>query len=273
MVKFDMHCHTKEGSLDGKVEIGVYIRRLQKQGFSGMLVTDHNSYDGYRHWKYELKHQKDFENFVVLKGIEYDTIDCGHILVLMPPDVKLRILELRGLPVKLLIYFVHKYGGILGPAHPFGERYLSIVPTQMRKRRRKEQLDTLVQQFDFIEAFNACETKENNQQALNMAMHFHKPGFGGSDSHRLDCIGKAYTLVPDSVKNEADLIEYVTHTESTECGGTLYNGTTKKKIGVLNGVLVQGFYIYNFIGRWYRSISRHIELKHLKNSKYIDIKR
>ena len=47
MVKFDMHCHTKEGSLDGKVEIGVYIRRLQKQGFSGMLVTDHNSYDGY----------------------------------------------------------------------------------------------------------------------------------------------------------------------------------------------------------------------------------
>ena len=31
----------------------------------------------------------------MLKGIEYDTIDAGHILVIMPENVKLKILELR----------------------------------------------------------------------------------------------------------------------------------------------------------------------------------
>ena len=60
--------------------------------------------------------------FVVLKGVEYDTCDCGHILVIMPFGVKLKILELRGLPGSILVKIVHAYGGILGPAHPYGEK-------------------------------------------------------------------------------------------------------------------------------------------------------
>ena len=35
-------------------------------------------------------------DFVVLKGIEYDTRDAGHILVIMPEGVKMRLLEMRG---------------------------------------------------------------------------------------------------------------------------------------------------------------------------------
>ena len=33
-MKFDMHCHTKEGSLDGKVVIEEYIRRLKEKGLA-----------------------------------------------------------------------------------------------------------------------------------------------------------------------------------------------------------------------------------------------
>ena len=117
-MKFDMHCHTKEGSMDGKVVIEEYICALKKKGFSGMLVSDHNSYDGYREWKNSIK-GKAHQDFIVLKGVEYDTCDCGHIIVIMPFGVKLKILELRGLPASLLIKIVHAYGGILGPAHPY----------------------------------------------------------------------------------------------------------------------------------------------------------
>ena len=150
-MKFDMHCHTKEGSLDGKVPIEEFISILQKKGFDGMLVSDHNSYGGYRAWKRELKGKR-FKDFVVLKGIEYDTIDAGHILVIMPENVKLKILELRGLPVQFLIDIVHKNGGILGPAHPCGEKYLSITNT----RKHRKQL-AVIDKFDFLEGFNACE--------------------------------------------------------------------------------------------------------------------
>ena len=109
-MKFDMHCHTKEGSTDGRVVIEEYIQRLRSMGFGGMMVTDHNSYDGYREWKNSLK-GKEYTDFVVLKGIEYDTLDCGHMLVVMPVGVKLRILEMRGLPIALLVKIVHRYGG------------------------------------------------------------------------------------------------------------------------------------------------------------------
>ena len=113
--KFDMHCHTKEGSLDGKVKIERFIEILMEKGYQGMLVTDHNSYNGYRCFKRTIQGKK-FQDFVVLKGIEaHDTIDAGHILVIMPETVKLPILELRGLPVQFLIDIVHRHGGILGP--------------------------------------------------------------------------------------------------------------------------------------------------------------
>ena len=88
-MKFDMHCHTKEGSMDGKVMIEEYIRTLKRKGFGGMLVSDHDSYDGYREWKNAIKGRA-HQDFVVLKGVEYDTCDCGHILVIMPFGVKIK---------------------------------------------------------------------------------------------------------------------------------------------------------------------------------------
>ena len=99
-MRFDFHCHTKEGSLDGKIAVAEYIEILKNKGFQGMLVTDHDSYNGYRKYRDTIK--KDLKDFVVLKGIEYDTIDAGHILVIMPENTKLLILECRGLPVRLL---------------------------------------------------------------------------------------------------------------------------------------------------------------------------
>ena len=134
-----------------------------EKGYQGMLVTDHNSYNGYRCFKRTIQGKK-FQDFVVLKGIEYDTIDAGHILVIMPETVKLPILELRGLPVQFLIDIVHRHGGILGPAHPCGEKYLSITNT----RKHRNQL-AVMDRFDFIEGFNACESPESNRKAMEIA--------------------------------------------------------------------------------------------------------
>ena len=50
-MKIDMHCHVREGSIDSKVPIEEFIKKLQSKGIGGMLVTDHDTYNGYRHWK------------------------------------------------------------------------------------------------------------------------------------------------------------------------------------------------------------------------------
>lgn len=257
-MKFDMHCHTREGSMDAKVPIDEFISILKEKGFDGMLVSDHNSYKGYRQWRDRIKGKK-HQDFVVLKGIEYDTIDAGHILVIMPETVKLKILELRGLPVQVLIDIVHRKGGILGPAHPCGERYLSIFSTG--KNRYKK---AILRQFDFLEGFNACENEKSNGHAERISRHLDKPVFGGSDAHREDCVGLAYTWFPCEIHRESDLIACVKAREGIVCGGTYYRGTTKEKIGKANELLVQSFWFYNRFAGLFRRHKRKIEMNKLE---------
>ncbi len=256
-MKFDMHCHTKEGSLDGKVPIEEFIAALRSKGYDGMLISDHDTYNGYREWLRELKGRK-FQDFVVLKGIEYDTIDAGHILIIMPETVKLKILELRGLPVHFLIDIVHRNGGILGPAHPCGEKYLSITNT----RKHRHQL-AVMDRFDFIEGFNSCEEQEGNARAMEIAVQFEKPAFGGSDAHKPDCVGLGWTDFSEPVTCESDLIRLVKEKgrDACVCGGEYYEGTTKKRIGRANNLLVSSFWFYNHLASLCRHRKRKLELK------------
>lgn len=258
-MKFDMHCHTKEGSLDGKVGIEDYIRILSEKGFQGMLVTDHNSYNGYRYWKKHLKDKK-YKDFVVLKGIEYDTFNAGHIIIVMPEGVKPRILEMRGMPVELLIKIVHAYGGILGPAHPFGEKYLSFGNTKKYKQNPR-----IMRQFDFLETYNSCENEERNKKAAETAREYFLVGFGGSDSHKEECIGTAYTEFCEPVKTESDLIALVKKKAPIRVGGTYYHGTTKEKLGRINKILLYSFWVYNKAAGFAKVRKR------IKQAKYLTI--
>lgn len=249
-MKIDMHCHVKEGSVDSKVSLDEYITRLKECGFDGMLITDHDTYKGYRHWKHNMKGQK-HEDFVVLKGIEYDTCDAGHIICIMPEGVKMRLLELRGLPVSVLIDFVHRHGGILGPAHPCGEKYLSFANTKKYYRSPE-----VVKRFDFVEAFNACEPELSNEGAQKLAYKYKKPGIGGSDAHKLDCIGTGYTILPEHVTCETELIALIRKKVPIEAGGRIYGKTTKDKMGKANKLLVYSFWFYNKGGELLRRRKR-----------------
>jgi len=238
-LKIDMHCHVKEGSLDSKIGLNEYIEKLKECGCGGMLITDHDTYKGYRYWKKHME-GKVHQDFVVLKGIEYDTCDAGHILVIMPQGVKMRALELRGMPVSVLINFVKFHGGILGPAHPCGEKYLSITRTKAFAKSPE-----IMRRFDFLEGFNCCESVDSNARAMKLADKYDLLTIGGSDAHRADCVGRAYTILPESVSCETDFIRLVHKHKSFECGGIYYNKTTKERLGKVNKALVYSFWVYN----------------------------
>lgn len=271
-MKLDMHCHTKEGSPDGKVALLDNIAILKEKGFNGMLISDHNSYKACRYYK-NLENKPD--DFTVLCGIEYDTLNAGHILVIMPTDVLPRILELRGLPVALLIDIVHRNGGILGPAHPCGEKFLSIFNTRIGKSYKEK----LIQKFDFIEAYNACEDDYSNSDSKELASKYNLPEFGGSDSHKEDCVGLGYTILEKNVANETELIQYIKEGNPAVSGGTHYFYTTKQKLGKANDILVYSFWFYNRFLALIRGYARAFEFKHnpklqtvkYRKSKYIDL--
>ena len=251
-MKLDMHCHTREGSPDGKVGLLENIKILKQKGYHGMVITDHDSYKAYRYYK---KLAEKPEDFVVLKGIEYDTIDAGHMLIIMPTDVKLPILELRGLPVLLLIEIVHHYGGIIGPAHPCGEKFLSI-----RNTLREKKAGNIYKKFDFIEGYHACEDADSNMRAMRIAEEYNLPCFGGSDSHKVDCAGFGYTILQENISDETDLINYIRSGKPTMAGGIHYEHTTKAKLGRANKVLVYSFWLYNKASALIRRKARNLEL-------------
>ncbi|MEG0292078.1 MAG: PHP domain-containing protein [Anaerovoracaceae bacterium] len=212
-MKFDLHCHTKGGSIDSKVTLETYIRLLKAQGFDGMLISDHTTYKGCKVWD-EIKDQEEFKDFTVLKGVEYDTIDAGHFLVVLPDDVILKVLHIRGLTLRMLIKIVHHYGGVLGPAHPFGVKSSSAMFLRAVKKN-----PDLIKEFDFIETFNTCETKESNVKAAHMANKCGLPGIGGSDAHKEEYVGMAYTEIDSNIKCNNDFINAIKEDLVYDAGG------------------------------------------------------
>ena len=235
-MKFDMHCHTREGSIDGSLPLLENIEILKSKGYQGMLITDHDSYHAYEYWE-ELTRKPDF---TVLRGIEYDTFEAGHMLVILPSGVRPKVVGLRGLPVRALADTVHRYGGIIGPAHPYGERFQSYVNTRYGRRHME-----MIRDFDFIEAFNACEDGASNAAAGALAKLYGKPVFGGSDSHRTDAAGMGYTVINENIGNETDLIAYIRSGKPTEAGGQFYKHTARSKIGKVHYLFNYLFWAYN----------------------------
>ena len=219
-MKFDMHCHTAEGSPDAVVPIVEVIDRLKSKGYHGMVVTDHNSYKGYNSLKDKI------EDFVVIKGIEYDTMEGAHMLIILPSNVDNEIFTLRGMRLEDTIKIVHVLGGIIGPAHPFDYYKMGMGNNPLWIKQFE-----IYNQLDFIEAFNACGREIGNILANKLADYLDKPKFGGSDSHRVRSIGKGYTIFKEEIKNADDLIRVIKegNSSTTEVGGNIdYNAMINK---------------------------------------------
>lgn len=213
LMKFDMHCHTKAGSIDSRISVERYIELLKENGFDGMLITDHDSYKGYRYW--QENYSRSGDDFVVIKGVEYDTKDAGHFIVIMPDHIELRVLQIRGMSVSLLEKIVHHFGGVLGPAHPFGARSSSAMFFNKMKKYPK-----LLKKFDFLEGFNTCETVAANLAARQLADKYNLPCIGGSDSHKEEYVGTGYTIFGRPIATADDLIQCIKENSIAAFGGT-----------------------------------------------------
>ena len=227
-----MHCHTSEGSPDAVVSLNETIYELKRKGFDGMLVSDHDSYNGYKSLKVFPK------DFLILRGIEYDSLDGGHLLIILPSCMKYDIFEYRGMRVVDVIKIVHALGGIVGPAHPYDYSKLGFCNT-----KNKNNL-SILSQFDFIETFNACLNKKSSILCEYLAKELNKPCFGGSDSHKLSAVGLGYTDFKCDISNEDDLIALVKKSDfkSFKASGEFFERKYEKlhSISIMTGGYMYG---------------------------------
>ena len=121
-----------------------------------------------------------------------------------------------------------------------------------------------MEEFDFVEGYNACENDDNNRHARMIAEIYDKPMTGGSDAHRYNAIGLGWTLLPESVKTQQDFIDLIRSGEKIRIGGHFYGKSTKEKLGKANHLLVYGFFYYNKALNFAKQTQRFI--KRTKNS-------
>lgn len=261
-MKFDLHCHTKEGSPDAKIPVKDYIMYLIDMGYDGMLITDHNSYKGYDYYKKHVQSWNLKRPFVVLCGIEYDTLDGGHMLVIMPDHVKSRVLENRGMTTEDLVTYVHALGGIVGPAHPYGNGFFAYMHTNAAKKAYR--IGRPFDEFDFIETFNSCTHPACNAKAALLAKRYHKPMFAGTDAHRKGVLGTAFTIFPYHIASNDELILAIKNHVRTSVTTEPLPGAFVKQPWPVRDMLIWAYFFYNKLGALFHIRARR---KHLKSFK------
>lgn len=231
-----MHCHTKEGSIDSSVSIYKYISEYRKLGYDGIMITDHNSYRGCKEWE-RIRHLPECRGFTAICGIEYDTKDAGHVLVVMPDGIYLPLLKVRGMRCRKLMYVVHSCGGVIGMAHPFGAKSSSAMGFRLMKKE-------LIKEFDFIEVFNTCESEESNSLAAELAEAYDLPGTAGTDAHQEHYLGMAVTEIYADIRSNNDFIKAVKQRAAITASGREREKTTRGKAKE-HWTAVIGYQLYN----------------------------
>jgi predicted metal-dependent phosphoesterase TrpH len=191
-MKIDLHCHTKY-SFDNDLEPVDLIEQAVRVGLDGICITEHFSVDASR----PVEDIAVPKGFLVFRGVEIST-DMGHLLAFGLKDDSWNIWQADlYLNAQAVIHRIHERGGICAPSHPFrGWDSFGAMILEM---------DGL----DAVETHNGYNTLEMNIQAISCARLRNLPSIGGSDSHRKEQAGRAYTIFSNPIRTMDDLVSEI----------------------------------------------------------------
>jgi hypothetical protein len=191
-MKIDLHCHTKY-SHDNDLEPEVLIEQALRMGLDGICITEHFSIEA----SLPVEDIPVPEGFLVFRGVEIST-DIGHLLAYGIKNDSWNIWHADlYLNARDVLKQIHRLGGICAPSHPFrGWDSFGAMALE---------LDGL----DAIETHNSRNTLEMNLQAMSCARIRKLPSIGGSDCHRKEHVGMAYTIFSNPVNTISDLVSEI----------------------------------------------------------------
>ncbi|MDX9785382.1 MAG: CehA/McbA family metallohydrolase [Desulfobacterales bacterium] len=207
LMKIDLHCHSRY-SHDNYLEPEDLIAAAIDRGLDGVCFTEHYSVEASR----EVENIKVPRGFFVFRGVEIATA-WGHLLAFgLRDDRWNRWGRDNYLDAREVIESVHSLGGICVPAHPF-RSFASFG-------NRLAQLDGL----DAVETHNGSNSVSENNLARDFARQRGLVSVGGSDCHRKDQVGRAFTRFDQPVTSIAEIVAQI---RQGRCRGVCHEKTTK----------------------------------------------
>ena len=185
IARFDIHIHS-EHSPDSEIPVRRILARAKKLGLTGVAITDHNSLRGSRE-ALQIRPA----GLVVVPGMEVST-SGGHVLAIgVNRGIK------RGMTPSATRAAIEAIGGVAIAAHPF--RYRTGIGRDEVIRGR----------FSLLEVLNARTLGYRNRRAKDLAMELQSGRTGGSDSHTLEELAHAHTVVPGPVETAEEFLEHL----------------------------------------------------------------
>jgi len=195
MLKIDMHVHTWYSDSDGSVDEVLEVARLK--GLDGLAVTDHKTVAG----AHEALRKRG--KLIVIPGEEITTTQ-GEILAL---GIRKRIPE--RLPITDAILRIHMQGGLAIVPHP---------TVSFFSRLSKNPQNYLI---DGLEVFSAITPLPGYflRKNLELARRLRVGITAGSDSHSVETVGDAYTIVYSESRDLRDILQAVKLGNTSVGGG------------------------------------------------------
>lgn len=191
-MRIDLHCHSKYSN-DNHLEPEVIIEKACEMGLDGVCFTEHFSVDASR----EVANLGSPNGFKIFRGVEIST-DKGHILAYGLEDDSWNTWgKNMGLNLHAVVDAIHKLGGVCAPAHPFrGPESLGVNLFSIGK-------------FDAIETHNGANPPSQNMEAIEASMKLGVPSIGGSDCHRAEQVGRAYTEFEREIESIQEIVREI----------------------------------------------------------------
>ncbi len=187
-MKIDLHCHSRYSN-DNFLDPETVVRQAIHRGLDGVCFTEHHSYEA----SLAIEKLVVPDGFLVLRGVEVAT-NSGHVLVYGLRDDSWNIWSRNNyLDFEEVIRKVHSLGGICVPAHPY--RGWDSIGSRIYE----------VEGVDAVETHNGIDTPEANSRAAEAARQRRLPSIGGSDCHKPEQVGRAYTVFDKPVCSMEEL--------------------------------------------------------------------
>ncbi|TFG08848.1 PHP domain-containing protein [Candidatus Heimdallarchaeota archaeon] len=190
---FDLHIHSFYSS-DCKSHPKDIIKQAVKMNLTGIAITDHDSTEFHHH---NYKH----EGLIILPGVEVST-KSGHIIALGVKDS----IE-KKMTVEETVEKIHDLNGLPIASHPFDFTRKGIGKKIYTLKNIAVETLNGSSPFDYF-----------NNKANKWASQNNLPVTGGSDAHRIQEIGMAYTVFEEEVTNIDEVIEQIKKRKSKTYG-------------------------------------------------------
>ncbi|MCQ2053195.1 MAG: PHP domain-containing protein [archaeon] len=182
-MKADLHVHTNYSS-DGKSTPQQVLERCLEIGIGCIAITDHNEFRAFDDIKNNGK--------IIVIPAEEVSSSKGHIIAF---GIDRHIP--RGMGIQETINAIHEAGGYAIAAHPY--RWWSGIGKK----------NTVMYNFDAIEALNARSIRSANIKSRKLAECIGKPVTAGSDAHSIETIGRGYVKLPDKVETWQEAVTVI----------------------------------------------------------------